>query len=235
MFENIKPIRKSECLTLSYDSVNLFDMIKYIKYIPLGLDEVMEMTSVAPVFIGGGKQKDFMSFIGYTPQATIYHYNKALYVPRVMHHYPFLMVKAKDEKKDDLVDIIGIDMNDKYVGENKSNNIFDDNEELTQDSSRLFDDIKYFTDQRNKAKYLIQELEKRDLLMKKTLTVKAQDGEFDMIPEYYVVDKEKLNRLDPEVLALWSRRGWIGIIEAHLFSLRNFQKLSALKPINHED
>ena len=46
-----------------------------------------------------------------------------------------------------------------------------------------------------------------------------------LIKGFLVVNKEKLNELSDDVLASWVRNGIINLIEAHLKSLENIQKL----------
>ena len=46
--------------------------------------------------------------------------------------------------------------------------------------------------------------------------VKVNDEEKTLLNEFYIVDREKLLKLDDETIASWARKGWMSLIDAHI-------------------
>jgi predicted DNA-binding transcriptional regulator len=72
---------------------------------------------------------------------------------------------------------------------------------------------------------LIQELQAHDLLVTQSFNLKIEGEIQTILKDYKIVDRDRLMSLDDEILAQWAKRGWIGIIDAHIYSLSNFEKL----------
>lgn len=49
-----------------------------------------------------------------------------------------------------------------------------------------------------------------------------------IISEFYIIDIQKFVQLDDETIASWARKGWMGILDAHLKSIVNFEKILRL-------
>jgi len=224
MFKNIKPLKISDNLDTKYRRMSHLDMIHFIKLIPLGVDEIISISGIAPIFIAGGDDLEFVMFSGLSPNHTIFHNNNNIAIPKILNTYPFFMIKVINENNKNSV-VIAIDKNDKYVNKSEKISIFNKDKDLTNETQDLIDDVKVLYKQRILSKAIVKELQKKDLLIKQSFNVKVNDEIKPVISDYYIVDKNRLNKLDDETLALWSRRGWMGIIDAHIYSLRNFKKL----------
>ena len=86
--------------------------------------------------------------------------------------------------------------------------------------------IKELNSQRAVCRRIIAELKKLDLLIKKDLRVKIEGKEEKVIlEEFYVINMEKLLKLDDKIIAGFARKGWMGIFDAHLKSISNFEKI----------
>ena len=46
-----------------------------------------------------------------------------------------------------------------------------------------------------------------------------------ILEEFYVINMEKLLKLDDKIIAGFARKGWMGIFDAHLKSISNFEKI----------
>jgi len=224
MYKNIKVLKKTENLKTKFSLVKLADKLKYTGLIPLGIGEVNSYSSVAPILISGTSSKEFALFIGLSPTNNIFRYSKMLDEPRFLKSYPFVMVNAKNQDGK-IIDVIGIDNNSDVVSPTKDISIFQDNGKLSSVAQNMIDNLKLLHTQRKISRDLIKELEDRDLLKKQTFNIKVKDEVKTILKDYFIVDRIKLNKLDDKTLALWSRKGWMGIIEAHCYSLRNFKKI----------
>jgi hypothetical protein len=224
MFKNVEILKKSEFKSLNFDQIDSKEFVEEVKLIPLGVDEIYNYTSYAPIIITSGKQSEFALFPGITDKTTIFHKNSCTNTPNYIKSYPFLMLKVKD-KNDELIDVIGIDKNDKFVGENKTNKIFNSSEELEELSKNKINNLKTFHKKRELSRIIMYNLKEKDLLQKQSFKIRVNEKDESILTDYYIVNREKLLKLDDETLSTWSRKGWISIIDAHLNSLKNFEKL----------
>lgn len=223
MYKNIEILDKKKHAKIKFDKIDTLEVAKNIGIVPIGVDEVMDMSTYAPVLISAAEEKEFIACTGISKDVTIY--NKTnIYIPRFIQGYPFLSVNVKNEKGENNT-IIAIDINKNFVGKNKTHTIFNKNEELEKDTAAKIDIIRKLNSQREISRTIIAALEEKRLLLKRDFKIKTADEEKTILNEFYIVDREKLMKLDDETLALWARKGWIGVIDAHIKSIGNFQRI----------
>jgi hypothetical protein len=223
MYKNIEVLDKKKHEKLKFDNVDALEVAKNIGIVPLGVNEVLDMCSFAPVIISAGEEAEFIAFTGISKEITLYNKNN-IYLPKFLHSYPFLNVVVQDEKKN-LNTVVAIDNNKEYVGKNKKNNLFTKNSELEKQANEKIRFIRELNTQRDIGKKIIEELKAKDLLLKRDFKVKLKDEEKTILKEFYIINREKLLQLDDATLALWAKKGWMGIIDAHTKSLNNFQNI----------
>jgi len=223
MYKNIEILDKKKHNKTKFSNVDALEVAKHIGIVPLGVDEVLDMSCVAPVLISGGEIGEFIAFTGISEKVTLYK-NSEHYLPRFVQTYPFLNIVVKNENNN-YNTVVAIDNDKKYVGMKKQNSILSKNGELEKIASQKIELVKRLDQQRNISKIIIKELQKLDLLIQKSLKIKTKEGEQTIIEEFCIINKEKLVKLDDAILANWARKGWMGIIDAHIKSLNNFQKV----------
>ncbi len=224
MFKNIKILKKSDFSSKKFNTVDMRKDGDFTGLIPIGTNEVNTYSSCMPVLISGGENNEFVIFSGLNNKTNIFKQNISLPIPSFMKNYPFLMINAKDEN-DKIVSVIAIDDNKEFVGSKKKEDIFDREKELTQTSQKIIDNVRELHKQRDLSKLITRELKERDLLQKQDFKIKINGKEQNVLTDYYIINREKLMKLDDNTLATWAKKGWMGIIDAHLYSIRNFQKL----------
>jgi hypothetical protein len=223
MYKNIEVLDKKKHAKIKFESVDTLEVAKSIGVVPIGVDEVFEMSCIAPVIISAGDVSEFVAFTGVSKEVNIYtSANK--YMPKFLTTYPFLNIVVADENKN-LNTVVSIDNNTQYVDKNKKNFILDKSGELTKQADEKIATIRALDRQRSVAKTIIKELKENDLLLQKDFRVKSNDEETVLLKEFYIVNREKLSQLPDATLALWAKKGWMGIIDAHTKSLNNFQKV----------
>ena len=224
MYKNIKILRKNETLNKKFSKADVKAKLEVSKLVPLGVGEVFEYASILPVIISGGNNNEFVLFPGLSHEKNIFTECKYIKEPKFLSNYPFLMLQAKNEKNED-ISVIGFDDNEDYIGENKDFLIFEEDKELSISAKKLIDDVKILHTQRELSRKLISELKEKDLLVKQTFNINI-DGEIKpILSDYYIINRQKLLEIDDITLSLWAKKGWIGIIDAHLNSIKNFQSL----------
>lgn len=220
MYKNLEILDKQKHKDIKFDNQDSIDIAKKIGFVPVGVAEILDMSCFAPVIITADDKAEFAAFTGISEEVNIY--SKEAYVPRFVKSYPFLNVTAKDEN-DNLNEVIGIDNAD-FTGEDKEVSIFNEDGELNEIANEKIENVRELNRQRAISKRIIEQLKENDLLLKRDFKVKVNDEERTLLNEFYIVDREKLLKLDDETIASWARKGWMSLIDAHIKSLGNFKK-----------
>jgi hypothetical protein len=110
----------------------------------------------------------------------------------------------------------------------KEFNIFDEDKNLTKEALAKVELVRELNRQRDISKKIIAELKSNDLLIKKDLRININSEEKTILSEFYIIDIQKFVQLDDETVASWARKGWMGILDAHLKSIVNFEKILRL-------
>ena len=106
--------------------------------------------------------------------------------------------------------------------------IFDEDKNLTKEALAKVELVRELNRQRDISKKIIAELKSNDLLIKKELKININNEEKTILSEFYIIDIQKFVQLDDETVASWARKGWMGILDAHLKSIVNFEKILRL-------
>jgi hypothetical protein len=222
MYKNIEILDKKKHKKLSFDNLVNQDIAKRLGYVPVGVNEVLDMSAFAPVVITALENGEFAAFTGINNNINIYQ-KTGSYIPLLALGYPFVNVAVKDDK-DNLNDVIAVDKSE-FVGEKKKNKIFNKDEELEEVAANKVSIIRELNRQRDISRKIVQELKEKDLLVKKDFRINVEDKEQVILEEFYIINRDKLNTLDDATLATWAKKGWMGVIDAHTKSINNFQKV----------
>jgi hypothetical protein len=227
MYKNIEILDKSKHQNIKFDNVTELEIAKNIGVVPIGVDEVLDMSCIAPVIISAGDNAEFITVTGISNDINIYQ-NESLYKPSFVKSYPFFNITVKDNNEK-LTRLIAIDKDDRFVGKKKNNSVFTKENQLEEIAANKIDLVRKLDKSREISKIIVKELQKNNLLTKKDFRVKIGETERIILKEFYVVNGEELLKLDDTILALWAKKGWMGIIDAHTKSLGNFQKIVSNK------
>lgn len=224
MYKNIEILNKEKFKNLKFDDVDAKEVGKNIGLIPLGFTEIWSASFNSAIIISAGDNAEFIAFCGINLDITIFN-KENVYLPAFLKTYPFLNVEV--ENKDKKVNsLIAIDNNPKYVAKDKKIFILDKEKNLSKQVATKVELIKELNSQRAVCRRIIAELKKLDLLIKKDLRVKIEGKEEKVIlEEFYVINIEKLLKLDDKIIASFAKKGWMGIFDAHLKSIGNFEKI----------
>jgi len=229
MFKKVELLSKSEHKDLGFNQVDNFSFAKDIRLVSVGLSEVSKLASLLPIIISGGNEQQFVVFSALSNQDNYFSTNrcKDIYIPMSLRGYPFTMVDAYEENNNDRkFRAVAIDTGSEYVGEDKEHKIFEKEEKLSKFAQSKIQIIQNLEQDRLNAKRLIDELKKYDLLDKRSYEIKLEDGRSkSLLKDFYVVNKEKLLKLEKDILFKWIENGWFYTIESHINSINNINTL----------
>ena len=224
MYKNIEILNKEKFKNLKFDNIDAKEVGKNIGLIPLGFTEIWSASHDMPIIISAGDNAEFVAFCGINLDITIFN-KEEVYLPAFIKTYPFLNVEVENKEKK-LNSLIAIDNNPKCVAKDKKFFILDKEKNLSKEVATKVELIKELNSQRAVCRRIIAELKKLDLLIKKDLRVNFEGKEEKIIlEEFYIINIEKLLKLDDKIIASFAKKGWMGIFDAHLKSISNFEKI----------
>ncbi len=136
----------------------------------------------------------------------------ANYLPQSIARIPFYI--SSDEKP-----VMCIDDNDPRVNEEEGEALFDDKGEKTEFFEKVLKSMQALMDQEVVTNAFTKTMVDLDLMKGSNLTIAKKDGTKQEITGIYLVDEEKLKALaDDKVLEL-HKKGFLGLIYAHMCSL----------------
>jgi hypothetical protein len=229
MFKKIELLNKKDHQNLSLNKIPKVDFAKDLKIITLGLSEVSKLSSVLPIVISGGDRQEFIAINSLGSKKGYFCENTPLeiYIPKFLKAYPFIMVDSKEEENTDRkYRAVGLDVESDYVGENKEYKLFKDEQYLGTYAKEKVQYVQQLEKDRLNSKLLLEELKKNNLLDKRSIDVKLEDDMTKTIlSDFYVVNKEKLYKLDDKILLKWAKNNWLFYIVSHIESIPNIQYL----------
>ena len=143
------------------------------------------------------------------------------YIPAFFRRYPFVLAGADDATS------LTVCVDEAYAGLGT-----DEGERLFTEEGAESDYLKsvmeflrlYHAEMRN-TKAFAMKLAEIGLLTPKIISIEHQDDK-KMLDGFWVVDEAKLNALEDAKILELAKTGYLGLIYAHLFSLRNVARLA---------
>jgi len=223
MYKNIEVLNKEKFKGIKFTQTSDIDVAKNIGIIPIGYDEIIDMSSYSAVIIMGEEDSlEFVAFTGISSKVSVYNRDN-LYMPKFVQTYPFVNTRIKDEN-DKLKSVIGID-NGSFVSKKKKNYIFNKEKEIQELANDKINMLKKLNSKRDVSKQIVASLKEKGLLLQKDFNVKFEDREKTIIEKFYIINREKLFTMDNEYLINLAKEGVITLIDCHIKSLANFKKV----------
>ncbi|MBY6186351.1 SapC family protein [Marinobacter hydrocarbonoclasticus] len=147
---------------------------------------------------------------------------KSGYVPQYMIRQPFVLGNQANENGDVF---IGIDTQSARVSQEQGERLYTEEGEQTPFLKSAVEFISRLTDNQRLTEMLIELLLKHELLVSKSLRVRA-GGQEHTLNGIYMVDEEKLQALPDEEMLEFARKGVLAAAHFHLASLNQLHRFS---------
>ncbi|MEA2099556.1 MAG: SapC family protein [Campylobacterota bacterium] len=229
MFKKVELLSRVNHKDLTIDALTNLDFAKEARLVTLGLSEVSKLTSLLPVVISGGEDQQFIAFNALANQNCYFTTNRCqdIYLPMSLKGYPFTMVDSYEEGNDERkFRAVALDVESEFIGDDKSHKIFEDDAKLAKFAHSKVQMVQNLDKDKANSTRLINELNKLNLLDKRSFEIKIEDGSTkSLLSDFYVVNKQRLYELDDEVLVRWAKSGWLFAIESHMASISQINTL----------
>ena len=229
MYKKLELLSKSKHKNLQLDELKDLEFAQEAHLITLGLSEIARLSSLLPIIITGGKVQQFAVFTALSNQKNYFSTNvcKDIYLPMSIRSYPFTMVDTYEEgNPDKKLRAVAIDIESKYIGTKKVHPLFAADGSLGDFTKKKVQIAQNFEQDKSNAQRLILALRENNLLDKRSFEIKTQEGQVKvLLSDFYVVNREKLFKLDDSLLLKWSKNGWLFAIESHINSIEQINVL----------
>lgn len=149
----------------------------------------------------------------------------ASYVPATIRKYPFALVQSNTDKDKN---IIVIDEESSLFSRSKGKQLFKKSGDISDALKQSIDFVSLYDKEMKTTQVVAQEIKASGILEAKEIRVNNESESKVLVNGFCVIDEEKLNKLDKEILQRWEKNGIMALIKAHLTSLENIQNLFVL-------
>lgn len=149
-------------------------------------------------------------------------WRKDAYIPAFIRRYPFVLANTGADNKDLTV---CLDMACPGLNREEGDPLFNEDGSNGQVLDNILNFMKEFTFELERSKKFVEELKKRDLLVKKNADIRRADGTSFHVQDFIAVDEEKFGKLPGNDLEELHKQGFLGWVFAHLMSLNSLTEL----------
>ncbi|MFM2045870.1 MAG: hypothetical protein RLY86_4446 [Pseudomonadota bacterium] len=187
--------------------------------VPCIVDEVPLLQGYYPIVFTPGDNPAMVAILGLRPDQSLMvkrdgSWRAGWPMPAYILRYPFILVKVPNE--DRMILVMEEDAN--VVSSEGDQPLFEGGK-----GTKYGEDVLNYCAAFNRAvedtQALCKELHDRGLLIDQRADMTTADRKQLSLTGFRVIDEQKFNALPDEVFLEWRRKGWIGIVYAHLLSL----------------
>ncbi len=226
MFENIEPLNTEKHQDLKLIKTKNYDFAKGVSIAPLSYSELIRASRYYPIVFSSDERaipKALLSIRQGENSFVDQNGNWLVpYVPVHIRRYPFILAKRDEEGNF----AVCIEPSASNLSTKEGEPLYTANGEPTDTLNRTMEFLRRYHQEMANTESLFAELQDKDILVEKNLTIGRGDQEQATIGGFRVVETEKLNEVGNDTLGDWVKRGIMGLIYAHLHSLDNMRELA---------
>ena len=196
--------------------------------IPLLVDEIPIAAAYYPIVFAAGPMPIPAAVVGLKNDTNVFidaqgQWRGGGYLPAYVRRYPFILMDDPEHKQFVLCVDDGCDMLSPegefplFEGENPS--------KFTQSAMEFCAALRQ---QGDATDAFVKALQEYNLLMPNDAQIDLPDGTRMQLSGFLVIDPKKFDALPDNVFLEWRRKGWTGLVYAHLLSSHRWQNLVAM-------
>jgi len=144
------------------------------------------------------------------------------YVPAFIRKYPFALTSTKDNPNQK---VVLIDEESPLISMTEGEAFFLKDGQQTKVLQNAIKFLSEYEKEMELTKKVAKIIQDSNILEDREISVGEGEEKHILVNGFRVVDREKLNGLSDDILANWVRKGIIGLIDAHIKSLNNINRL----------
>lgn len=226
-FKNAVLLDEEEHQDLKIKKPENYEFMKEVEVVPLGFSELVSATMFYPVMIGVQQGEYFpFAILGINRKNVFIDENgnfKVEPIPKICQLYPFSVIKTRlEDGKEEWNVIVDLACKDE-----NGERIFDDFGGETPFFSEVKKELTELAIDLQKASEFCKELLELNCIKSINLKINSKYGEVNL-KNIYIIDIENLRKTSPEKLYYLNTSGYLPILYAIYYSVRNFKLFDLL-------
>jgi len=227
-YSSARPLDIEKDTSLFVSAPKHFKFAAKTNAIPLLTDEFAMAASHYPIVFAEGPSPVPAAVVGLQNDENLFvdgdgQWLPGSYLPAYVRRYPFLLMDDPQQKQY----VLCIDETSDMLASEGEYQLFKDNKPtpFTQSAMNFCATLRQ---QGEATDEFVKALKDYNLLMANDAKIEIPGGGQLQLAGFQVVDPKKFDLLPDNVYLSWRRKGWIGLIFAHLLSTHRWQNLVAL-------
>ena len=225
MYKNLVILDKEKHKELKISPLTDLNFARSATHIPLLANEVAQVGMVFPVVFTTDENPSLISLVSLGEDSLAINADGKWitpYVPAYLRRYPFSLAGTKDNPEQK---VILIDEDSSLFSKSKGKQLFKKDGEKSEILDNAIKFLTSYDGQMAVSLNAAKAIADSGILEDREISVGEGEEKKVLVNGFRVVSREKLNALSDDILADWVRKGIITMIDAHLNSLNNIQKL----------
>ncbi|MDX9689467.1 MAG: SapC family protein [Alphaproteobacteria bacterium] len=234
-YSSIRPLDMEKDTNLHVSPPQSFSFAAKTNAIPLLTDEFPLAASHYPIVFAAGPSPVPAVVVGLNSDTNLFvsesgEWLGGSYLPAYVRRYPFLLMDDPDQKQY----VLCIDENSPMLGPQGEHALFKDGKP-TQFTQSAMNFCATLRQQGEATDEFVNALKEYNLLKNNDAEIELPNGNKIQLAGFQVIDPKKFDMLPDKTYLAWRRKGWIGLIFAHLLSSHRWQNLITLSMMRGEE
>ncbi|MCL2469466.1 MAG: SapC family protein [Alphaproteobacteria bacterium] len=233
-YKTIRPLDMEKDADLYVSAPKSFNFAANTNAIPLLIDELPMAAAHYPIVFASGPSPIPAAVVGLSNDENLFidengQWLGGSYLPAYVRRYPFLLMDDPDQKQF----VLCIDETSDMLGSSGDYALFKDGKPSTFTQSAM-NFCATLRAQGEATEEFVKTIKDYNLLMNNDAQIDMPGGSKLQLAGFQVIDPKKFDLLPDNVYLSWRRKGWIGMIFAHLLSSHRWQSLMALSTMREQ-
>lgn len=227
-YSKVRPLDMEKDADLHVSAPKHFRFAAKTNAVPLLVDEFPMAAAHYPIVFAAGPSPVPAAVVGLTQDSNLFldeegQWLGGSYLPAYVRRYPFLLMDDPEQKQY----VLCVDETSEMLGQTGEYQLFKDGKPtpFTQSAMTFCATLRQ---QGEATDEFVKALKDYNLLMANDAQIDMPNGSKLQLAGFQVIDPKKFDLLPDTTYLSWRRKGWIGLIYAHLLSSHRWQNLIAL-------
>lgn|GEM_PF-116881 len=225
MYKKLTILDKKSHRELKINPMRDLNFAKGVAFIPILAREVELVGRDFPVVFTAEENPSIVALVSLGgDNLAVNHQGKWIteYIPAFIRKYPFAITSTKDNPNQK---VILIDEESPLISFTQGEALFLEDGEQSETLKRAVNFLSEYEMEMDITKRVAKLIEDSKILEDREISIGEGEEKHILVNGFKVVDREKLNSLSDDILADWVRRGVITLIDTHIKSLNNINRL----------
>lgn len=220
-----RPLSVERDSALSFRAPETYAFAANTNSVPLLAAEFASACKNYPIVFTEGPSPQAVALLGLRTGENLFvdengAWQEGAYIPAYVRRYPFIFMENADKSEFTLC----IDEASDCLVDGQDNPFFVDGKP-TEVASKALDFVREFQGQHAFTAEFMAAISAAGLLTEKRADITLNDGQRLSLSGFMVIDEDLFNQVPAEEFLRWRERGWLGLIYAHLLSVRSWSTL----------